>query len=149
MQLVAEGFNELLAYFGPAAAIPDPYERVFAFGRGYVRFAEERPETYRLIFMEEDELTQHVLGDLDDENMPGNSAFEAISSTVAELVASGVFKPIDPDDGARILWAGLHGLISLKVSCPDSPFGDVDFRHLTDVMLDALAHGLCRTPAPV
>jgi len=148
MQLVMEGFSELLTYFGPAAAIADPYERLFAFGRAYVRFAHERPETYRLIFMEEDELTQHVMGNANPDEGEGNGAFIAISSTVAELVETKVFKPIDPDDGARILWAGLHGLIALKVTCPDSPFGDADLQHLSDIMMDALTHGLCRTVAP-
>jgi hypothetical protein len=48
---------------------------------------------------------------------------------------------MDPEDGARILWASLHGLISLKFSCPDSPFGDADLPHLAEIMMNALMNG--------
>ncbi len=149
-QLVVEGFSELLAFFAPALAVRDPYERIRALGRAYVRFAEERPEQYRLIFMEDDELTRHVMGAkaaAGEPEMLGDRAFETIGSTVAELVDAKIFKPIDPKDGARVLWAGLHGLVALKMSCPDSPFGDAEFPHLADVMMDALTDGLC-VPRP-
>jgi AcrR family transcriptional regulator len=144
-QLVVEGFAQLLAFFAPALAIEDPLARIYALGNAYVRFAEERPEQYRLIFMEDDELTQRVMGaksEAGEPEMLGHSAFDVIASTVAELVEAKVFRPIDPADGARVLWAGLHGLIALKVSCPDSPFGDTDFAQLAAFMMETLSHGL-------
>ncbi len=145
VQLVIEGFAELLTYFQPALAVEDPYARLSALGHAYVRFAEERPVQYRLIFLEDDELTRHVMGAKAVAGEPdtlGVRAFVAIESTVAELVEAKIFKPVDPKDGARVLWAGLHGLVALKMSCPESPFGDADFTHLADVMMDALTDGL-------
>jgi AcrR family transcriptional regulator len=142
LQLCREAFLDLLAYMAESAAIADPYERIFAIGRRYVRFGMEKPESYRLIFMEEQSFADSVMGPkaLEDPDEPGTRAFELVRATVAELVDRGTFRPIDPEAGAHVLWAGMHGLVSLRLSCPGFPCEDVDL--LADLMCESLIRGM-------
>ncbi|NML33927.1 TetR/AcrR family transcriptional regulator [Paraburkholderia antibiotica] len=60
--LCEEGFAQLLERLVPLAQIADPAERLQAFGRAYVAFGVEHPQTYRLIFMEDPSYTGAALG---------------------------------------------------------------------------------------
>jgi AcrR family transcriptional regulator len=138
--LVQEGFAEMLAYMGPVITIADPLERLSAIGRAYVRFGMEHPQTYRLIFMAE--YTSVVMGEekLEDPDEPGNRAFGLVESTVRELVEGGRIKPVDPTLAAEMLWAAVHGIVSLKLVCPDFPTRSSE--ELTDLILATLEAGL-------
>jgi AcrR family transcriptional regulator len=141
--LVESGFAELIAYFGPVAAIADPSERLSAIGRAYVTFGIEHPQTYRLIFMEN--YTSAVMGGekLEDPDEPGTRAFGFVEQTVRELVERGTIAPIDPALGAEMLWAAVHGIVSLKLVCPDFPTHSA--QALADTMLATLDAGLRAT----
>jgi AcrR family transcriptional regulator len=39
-----------------------------------------------------------------------------LTDTVAECVAAGVFRPVDPAHAARVLWAASHGAVSLELA---------------------------------
>lgn len=138
--LVREAFAALVAYLAPAGTIVDPSERLEAIGRAYVRFGIEHPQAYRLIFMES--YTSSVMGTekLDDPDEPGSRAFAFLESTVRELADTGRIAPVDPALAAEMLWAGVHGIVSLKLVCPDFPTHSADA--LADAMLAALARGL-------
>lgn len=60
--LCAEGYAQLLETFVPLAGIVDPAERLRALGRAYVAFGVAHPETYRLIFMEDQSYMGAALG---------------------------------------------------------------------------------------
>jgi AcrR family transcriptional regulator len=129
LQLVREGFEKLLAAFGPALAIADPVERLRAFGQAYLAFGLAEPQSYKLIFMEDAKFAYSVLepsalepSEPDDD--PGQRAFELLSSTIRAAVASGQFKPVDSEQAADAIWAALHGVLSLSITCPNS-IGDV------------------------
>jgi AcrR family transcriptional regulator len=142
MQLCREGFLELIGYMAESLAIADPRERIFAIGRRYVQFGMEKPESYRLIFMEDQSFLDSVMGPkvLDDPDEPGARAFNLVRDTVAALVADGTFRPIDPEAGAQILWSAMHGIVSLQLTCTGFPFQDVDA--LADLMCDSLMRGM-------
>ena len=59
-QLTREAFGELLAYFAPLTSIKDPMERVRAFGKAYIEFGLTRPESYRLCFMTNQDLSSEI-----------------------------------------------------------------------------------------
>jgi AcrR family transcriptional regulator len=141
LQLCREAFLELLGYMASAGAIADPYQRIFAIARSYVRFGMEKPESYRLIFMEEQSFVDSVMGPkaLEDPDEPGTRAFEFLRATVEALIARGIFRPVDPEAAAHVIWAAVHGLVSLRLSCPGSPFEDIDA--LADLLCDTLMRG--------
>ncbi len=141
LALVREGFAMLVRCLAPAAAIADPLDRLRVLGRAYVDFAQREPETYRLMFMDDPRYTAPLMEALkqsDDDT--GGEAFSFLRDTVAELIARGAFRPDPPDMVAGLLWAGLHGIAALKLSCATYPFdGAIDGP--AELMIAALARG--------
>jgi AcrR family transcriptional regulator len=147
LQLVREGFSELLAALAPVASIEDPVERLREIARRYVRFGVERPETYRLIFMEDPKFSNSVIGQqLDSPDEPGSIAFAVLQETVAQLVASGRFRPIDPEVASQLLWANVHGLVTLRLACPTTGSYFADIYGLTEHMIHAIENGMRAVP---
>ncbi len=145
LQLVREGFVDLLRYLEPAAAIDDPLERLRTIGRRYIAFGLERPESYRLVFMEDPKFSSEVIGpNLVGPDDLGKRAFDLLEATVRELVERGTFRTADPHQAAEVLWAGVHGVVSLQLSCAGNAgayfFQDVDA--VTELLLETLARGL-------
>lgn len=142
-QLTREAFGELLAYFAPLAAIKDPFERIWAFGKAYVEFGLAKPESYRLCFMTNQDLSSEIFpqknGQLDP-NEPGDRALLMVADTVRELIRDGRIRAIDPDLAAHILWSSVHGIVSLNLNCPNMSHIDID--ELTDSALGLLGAGL-------
>ena len=79
----------------------------------------ENPETYRLIFMEDPQLTTAVFEAAGDD--PGQRAYRALIEPLAELKESGQLQPdADVQALADTLWAVVHGIVSLKLTAPAS-----------------------------
>jgi AcrR family transcriptional regulator len=138
--LVREGFEKLLAALAPAVAIADPLERLRALGHAYVEFGLADPQTYKLVFMVDAKFVYAVLGPdggkpADD---PGQRAFDLLAAAIGEAVAAGVFRPIDPARAADALWAALHGVVSLAITCPNAL---VDARAVGDVVGETMLAG--------
>ncbi|WP_233850100.1 TetR/AcrR family transcriptional regulator [Paraburkholderia sp. HD33-4] len=141
--LCAEGYAQLLATFVPLVQIADPAERLKALGRAYVAFGVEHPETYRLIFMEDPSYTGAALGGAagagkDDGNAgdaggvggetdddPGDAALHIMIDALDELRAAGRVSAsvasMEPAVWAEALWASLHGIVALNLTCPVFP----------------------------
>ena len=142
-ELSSEGFRKLLEAFAPAEKIAEPRARLEAIGRAYVRFGMKNPETYRLIFMEDPQLTTAVLKEED----PGQRAYRALVDPLEELRAAGRLRPgADAQALADTLWSVVHGIVSLKLTCPGFPVTAVE--PLLDTALRSVFDGLLR-PAPV
>jgi AcrR family transcriptional regulator len=142
--LSSEGFSKLLEAFGPTERIADPLARLEAIGRAYIRFGMENPETYRLIFMEDPQLTTAVFeGAVGD---PGQRAYRALIDPLEELEHAGRLLPgADVQALADTLWSVVHGIVSLKLTCPGFPVTPVE--PLLDTALRTFLDGLVR-PAP-
>jgi AcrR family transcriptional regulator len=146
LQLVREGFEKLLAGLAPAMAVEDPLERLRAIGRAYVAFGIADRQTYKLIFMEDAAYVYAVLGpssDSPDADDPGRRAFGLLTGTIGDAIACGAMPPRDAALAADGLWAALHGVLSLTITCPrmmDDPTTVGAF------LADTLIAGL-RTPA--
>jgi AcrR family transcriptional regulator len=141
LQLVTEGFAELMLFMAPAVVIADPLARLRALGDAYVRFGLERPQTYRLIFMTDPRLSKvvsdHVIEKGDDD--PGARCFDALVQTVGELIDNRTFKRVDPEVAANCFWSALHGIVSLHITCEAMLTDVIGTSH---VMRDALVNGL-------
>jgi len=143
-ELSFEGFRTLLESFSPAATLKDPLARLEAIGRAYVRFGMENPETYRLIFMEDPQLTTAVFKAAGDD--PGQRAYRALVDPLEELRAAGRLRAgADVQALADTLWAVVHGIVSLKLTCPGFPVTPVE--PLVDAALRTFLDGLL-DPAP-
>jgi AcrR family transcriptional regulator len=143
MQLVRDGFAALLEHMAPALAQTDPLERLKEFGRRYIDFSLRHPATYRLIFMEDERFAEQVMAPLKVDGRADGGAFELLTATVQALIDAGTFRALPAETIAGLLSAAMHGIASLKISCPTYPFsGEIDGP--TEVMLDALVRGFSR-----
>jgi AcrR family transcriptional regulator len=142
LQLVREGFEKLVAALEPAVSgVADPVERIRAIGTAYIEFGLNDPETYKLIFMENAKYVYAVLspGIRDGEIEAGDRAFDFIALAVAQAVECGAFRPVEPRLAAESLWAGLHGALSLHITCPAMIS---DIRALTALVQDSMIAGM-------
>jgi len=103
--------------------VRDPRARLAALGTAYVRFAREHPDTYRLIFMEDAELTKGVFESVDSDDAA--KALGLISEALGVLRASGKLrKSADASALTDLFWTVVHGAASLRLSCPRLPATD-------------------------
>lgn len=140
-------FLALAVSFRRIARIADPIARLRAAGRAYARFALTHPNHYRLMFMtSHEEHGPHEGGAIEKGN-PELDAYAFLKSTVAAALAAGQLRPEyrDLDLVAQVVWAGMHGAVSLLIAKRSDPW--VSWRSEKKViggMLDVLVGGLVR-----
>jgi AcrR family transcriptional regulator len=138
-ELCVRGFQQLLEFLEPAARVEEPLERLAAVARDYVRFGLEQPETYRLIFMEDPKLTQALFTEGQED--AGARAFGLLVGPLEELKAAGrLAADADSQQLAEVLWAGVHGIVSLKLTC--SGFQGTAADVLARTLVTTFFHGL-------
>ena len=147
--LCQEDFVTLASHFAQLDAIAEPWERLSRMGRGYVEFAIEHPNHYRLMFMTK--LPPEV-EKTDDPNKgnPAKDAYAMVQHLAAEAIAAGVLKPEyqDPDLVAQVLWSAMHGIASLSITMGESKWIEMrTTRELTDSMIEALMGGMATPKA--
>jgi len=104
-----EGFRRLTVALTTAHdAAPGPTEALEAILNAYVRFAQDNPAYFRLMFRPE--LKQSRSPESDD---AGEAAFTVLDTTVIECLATNTMQPVDKDVLAITLWSLVHGLASL------------------------------------
>ncbi len=131
---------------GPAASF-DPVELLRTLGMGYVKFALEHPNHYRLMFMSPKAVP------LDDEAMAkrGDPAFDGyalLQHTVAKAMEAGLLREelTDPALVAQTLWAGVHGVVSLQITMGNDPWlAWVPVESRAKTMLETIMRGFLRT----
>ncbi|TKC90092.1 TetR/AcrR family transcriptional regulator [Trinickia terrae] len=147
--LCAEGYEQLLASLAPHAQIAEPRERLRAIAHAYVAFGLANRETYRLIFMEDPSYADAALGSsnaaADDagdgasaaaNGDAGDAAFHLLANAIEELKAAGCVPPAaDSRTWVEALWATLHGIVALSLTCPIYPQSPVE--KLVDAAIDA------------
>lgn len=109
--LCHEDFARLLAVFDGQEPPADPVERIRLLGRGYALFAQQNPNHYRFMFM-----TPGKFDHSHDLSAPGQQAFKRLLAAVEEASAQGRLRPADPVVLSQVLWASLHGAVSLLVT---------------------------------
>ncbi len=101
--IALEGFEELTEALAEARSGAEPHEAVGAVARAYVRYAAENPAAYNAMF---DRATRFSFGS--ESPVPLRTAFGELRSAV-DMCAAGR----DVDTLTEVLWAGLHGLVTL------------------------------------
>jgi AcrR family transcriptional regulator len=131
--VVADVFAELdRAMLAAGEGIPDPLERLRAYGLSYVGFAVSHPEHYRIATMDACPRpgVDTVLAD---------GAFQHFNAVVQECIEAGVFEPGDSVRVTLELWSAAHGIAALMIAKPFLPWGDTE--EVADRVLCAAAMG--------
>ena len=114
--VVEEGFERFSQQLAAAAqSQEDAWERLIALGRAYVAFGLQNPVYYQLMFMQRaDFLTHTPVG----ESQPRIMSFQVLRQTVQQAIDDGVLRPGDAESYSDVLWALVHGMVSLAISMP-------------------------------
>ncbi|WP_329409611.1 TetR/AcrR family transcriptional regulator [Nocardia vinacea] len=108
--LSTQGFRRLGSDLADARAAADtPLQALTALAETYVRFSQENPGYFRLMFRPElSQPDKHP-----DAAAAGDAAFDVLADTIAEAVAAGLL-PADKADTLAVMWWSLaHGMASL------------------------------------
>ncbi len=150
-ELCRRDFGALAVQFNKLARVADPVERIFRSGLGYIRFAIEHPNHYRLMFMTPNlgKIAPPTEADIEAMNDPDQDAYAFLRHAVREALECGRFRPEykDADLLAQTLWAGVHGVASLQITHGDCPW--CDWRSLdkrSKAMCGSMLRGLLRNP---
>ena len=105
-----------------AAAEPNPVERVRKMGRAYVEFGLRNPGHYRVLLM-----TEAVPGVMDDNPRrgdPAQDAYALLRQAADDGIRAGRFRPefTDSDQLTQLIWAGVHGIVSLYLNLGREPW---------------------------
>jgi AcrR family transcriptional regulator len=117
--VVAHAFEELEAARDAASkGISGAGDALLARSLAYCRFATTRPGLYQVMFQVRlpDALT------LPSPQAAGRRSFDTLVESIARTQQSRGDVEIDPRRLATLLWATLHGLVSLRISRPNFPW---------------------------
>jgi len=104
-------FGGLRERLEAAATRERPSQALYAMGEAYVQFGLDRPEAYRILFM------QPRRRQVDPSYT--SLVFEGFVSVVRASIEEGALQPGDPRDIAIALWTSVHGITSLLIADPD------------------------------
>lgn len=147
-ELCTQDFHHLAQHFQRIAGIQDPVEKLRQTGLAYVDFGLAHPNHYRLMFMTPKPPTHADEIALQKGN-PDEDAYAFLRMIVADCIAQGKFRAdlTDPDTVSQVLWAGVHGLVSLHVvMCEEAWVNWRPIRDLAATLIDTQLNGLLRLP---
>ena len=118
----------------------DPDKRLVALARCYVSFAMANPDAYRVMFS---------VNQQDEQRYPElvkqiTRANQSMKNAVNEALAKGTLHG-DPTNIVHMLWAGLHGIVSLHLS--DKLHLGRDMDELAEVMIRSLGRAVATQPS--
>ena len=107
-----EGFARLWRQEEEALAAADPLARLAALGRAYRQHALANPDYYRVMFGSAVPGFRPSAESL----ARGRHTFQVLVDAVRACVEAGLFRPEDPELIATVLWATVHGVVSLELA---------------------------------
>jgi AcrR family transcriptional regulator len=121
-EVCAAGFRQFGSYLLRALSEPTPRARLVRSGELYYRFGIENPRDYRVIFMGDAEPF------MPQKNSKGNpdATFQFLIDRVRECMQARILKKRDEPEVAAIIWAHVHGLVSLRLTGHLGQVGDDD-----------------------
>jgi AcrR family transcriptional regulator len=139
--LLLEGFDRLWQAEAATLAEPDPLARLAALGRAYRQNALRHPDYYRVMF------GGALPGLRPSERVERRRrpTFRVLVDAVRACVEAGVLRPDDPERIALILWATVHGVVSLEIS---GEIGEAEGDDVFRAALRAIGAGFATGPPP-
>jgi AcrR family transcriptional regulator len=133
--LIDDGFERLNARLHEAAGLYDEAgARLEALARAYVDFGISNPEYYEVMFqLHPARMARYPA----EAYRRARRNLELLGQAVAEGNAAGTFAAQDPELAAHVLWASMHGVVSLLLA------QRVDVRLDLDILVNtAIRHAL-------
>lgn len=133
--LYVQGFQRLADAMAAMAQIDDPAEALLEGARAYRALALAHPMAYQVMFM------RAVPGfePSDPAITSCTRGFDHLVATVQHAIRAGVIAPGSPTETAQMIWASIHGWVSLELL----GLGFVDDHELWyDRLCEALLRGL-------
>jgi AcrR family transcriptional regulator len=121
--LFIQGFERLRLALAGIADVHDPYEALREGGRRYRALALAHPKVYGLMFLRS--IPGYEPSERALEIAVG--AFDALVAAVQRAMAAGVLAEAEPTETARIIWANVHGWVSLELLDIGDAVGDAGF----------------------
>jgi AcrR family transcriptional regulator len=149
-ELCHRDFAELAARSVEVMAEPDPVVRLGRLGKAYTEFGLRNPNHYRLMFMTRKTDVQAINASpewADVKGDPGRDAYALLVATVRDAMQAGALRDDlkDPEMVGQMLWASLHGLVSLYLDhCKDDWMTWRPVRSLADGMLRMILGGVVK-----
>jgi AcrR family transcriptional regulator len=137
----AAGFRNFGAYLIRALEAPTPRERLTSSARQYLHFALENPRDYRVMFMDAAEGYASVM----PQRPPGapEPTFQFLVDRVNECVRARLIADGDATEIAAVIWAHVHGLVSLRLTGHLRRAGsDAEFARFYERAIERLLAGL-------
>jgi AcrR family transcriptional regulator len=123
-----QGFEVFSSYLVRSLHAPTARERLLATTDQYRRFAEENPRDYRFIFMSPADEIRRELGPnpnpKDLSPVTQGATFRFLVDRVRECMDENILAKDSPEKVAVLIWAHVHGLVSLRLSDHLSQLGD-------------------------
>ncbi len=135
--IMEEGVVRFASALSTAVATPDVRDRLARLGRAYVQFGIQNPAHYQLMFMQRPDYLERT-----DSTTPQTIAgiFALWRSVVEEAMHAGILRQADPTSTGDILWALLHGVVSIAILMPN--FDAQRIQDMTDRALEMLTMGI-------
>ena len=144
LAVCAEGFAEFGAALEAAArSTADPALRIREIGRAYIDFGLSHPVHYRVMFMQTPDFVLSAVKQPREEI----SSYQIFMDAITVAMRAGVIPVADPLETTNLLWASVHGLVSLSLSSRGVvPKWDEDsVRRMFEIQHDLLERGWGRT----
>lgn len=116
--------------------VDDPLSAIRSMMKAYARFGLEDRDRFRLLFLENDQgLTSPLMQD-EATMLP----YRQLAEQVARAAEAGKIATADSERSTQIIWAGVHGIVTLCSTFNDFDFGNVD--QLVAEMIELFISGL-------
>lgn len=134
-----QGFHVFSGYLVRALSARTPRERMLATSEQYRLFALENPLDYRFIFMTVPDKARYE----PDSSLEQDPTFQFLVDRVRECTEASVLAPNEPTVTAVLIWAHVHGLVSLRLSQHLHAIGNEEaFTSLYRASVERLLRGL-------
>lgn len=145
LTLCQQDFARLLEALQAVPPSADPLAAIRNLGRSYARFALNYPNHYRFMFMTPAK-PEHVLTEED----AGWQAFGLLRGAVAAAAARGLLRPGSLDTLAQVLWATMHGVVTLLITYRPDQFPMVPpAEDLVEQVVETGLRGILANPKPL
>ena len=115
----------------------DPVDTLRKGMRAYTEFGLANPSYYKLAFMSPPEFKAESYM---VEGTKGTALFQGLRGSTEECIRRGLFKNMNADLAAQVLWTVNHGVTSLLITNPNFPWADRNT--LIDSVINCAVDGL-------
>ena len=145
LELCHRDFGQLGRVIAQAGSIADPIERIRQTGMAYVDFGLNNPSQYKFMFMTQTRPVTPEESGLDKDN-PEENAYAFLMQCVADAINQGKLRPeacYNPTYVANMLWAAVHGVVSLQMTKKHDHYCDWDNpRAVAELTIDTVIRGI-------